>query len=206
MELLIILTTTVYVQNKIFLYQTNPSERLTCYLKSINNWLKFTNFKILVVENSGYTFPDIEQNDRLQIISYNENTLPESQHLIGNTSKGASELFAINYGFHNCKFKETSNFIIKITGRYFIPGFREYLDTLDLDSFDVICQSSSIRCEFLGCKSHHFNQLFDKNCVIHHIEFLYSQRINQFDKIIKCKPLQIEQTQKGGENDCYDYL
>ena len=97
----IILTTTVYPQDKCYLHQTDPEERLQNYLKSIKQWLN-SPFKITVVENSGYTFPEFEENERLQLFSFKENEIPEANYLLDNKSKGASELFAINYSFNHC--------------------------------------------------------------------------------------------------------
>ena len=42
-NVLIILTSTVNINpTKQFLYQTNPKERLDCYLKSVKQWLEKT--------------------------------------------------------------------------------------------------------------------------------------------------------------------
>ena len=49
-NLLIILTCTVNVNtNKAFLFQTNPDQRLECYLKSIKQWLNNSSFRICVL-------------------------------------------------------------------------------------------------------------------------------------------------------------
>ena len=206
----ILLTTTVFVQDKLYIFQYNPQERINTYLTSINKWLNNTDFNILVVDNSGYTFPEFEENDRFQVISFKENELPQARYLLDNKSKGASELFAINYAFNNCKFKEKSKYIIKITGRYFIPYFKEYIQSIN--TFDVICQHGMNRCELVGCKKPHFNKLFNislqqnDGSYCNHIEFLYNERINTFDKICICKQLEIEPTQQGGMNQICTYL
>lgn len=211
METMIILTTTVFVQDKLYIFQNNPEERINTYLTSINKWLNHTEFNILVVDNSGYTFPEFEENERFQIISFKEQDLPEAIFLKENKSKGASELFSVNYSFNNCKFKEKSKYIIKITGRYFVPNFKEYLD-IDLNSFDIICQNGMNRCELIGCKKNHFDKLFNislqqnDQSYCNHIEFLYNERMNTFDKILICKQLQIEPTQQGGLNQICTYL
>ena len=132
----IILTTTVFVQNKCYLFQIDPVERLNTYLKSIKQWLTQTKFKILVVENSGYPFNELQNSDRLEIISFDEGNSD-------NNSKGASELFSIDYALNHTKFQY--DFVIKITGRYFIPKFEEYLCNYNLkNSFclDILTQST----------------------------------------------------------------
>jgi hypothetical protein len=140
-NILIILTATVNVDfNKFFLFQTNPEERLLYYNKSIKQWLEKTNLKICVVENSGYIFPELEEykdryGSRFEIISYKESDLPlERRVLMGINSKGGSEICAINYAYENSKFKNSVDFIIKVTCRYFIPELERFLETSNLST------------------------------------------------------------------------
>ena len=208
--ILIVLTTTVYIQDKLYLFQIDPQERINTYILSIKKWLENTKFNILVVDNSGYLFEEFEENNRFQVISFKENEIPEATYLLHNQNKGASELFAIQYGVTKCKFSNF-NFIIKVTGRYFIPDFEEYLND-NLKDSDVICQYGISRCEMIGCKKKYFFNLFNLSLILinwqfcNHIEFLYTERINAFDKILICKPLQIEPTQQGGINSICYYL
>lgn len=225
---LIILTCTVQVNHfKHFIYQTEPNDRLQCYLKSIQQWLEKTNLKICVVENSGYTFPELSEyvskyNDRFEIITFNELTLTnEMQHLVYNNSKGASEMYSIIYAFNNTKFKNEVNFIIKITGRYFVPAFEQFLDDTNItnrskhigihDNTSMIIglrQCHNKRCEILGIHKLFFNILFalnlsDENGVFFpHVETIYYNRFNLLnpDNIIDCPKFEIEATQMGGIN------
>ena len=122
-NILIILTTTVHINyNKCFIHQVNSDERRDCYLKAIKQWLEKTTFKICLVENSGYTYPELSTElllyqDRFEIISYNESEIPDLLPLFQNNSKGSSELYAIDYAYNHSKFKLTTDFVIKITGR-----------------------------------------------------------------------------------------
>ena len=200
----IILTTTVFVQNKCYLFQTDPLERLNTYKKSINLWLSLTNFKIILVENSGYSFNEFESNDRFEVISFNEETLPEASYLKGNNSKGASELFAINYALEKTKFKYS--FIIKITGRYFIPDFENYILSFDLNNYHALIQNSGMNCEIVGSHFNFKNMVFNKNTNINHIEFLYKERIDKLNKIVVIKQLKINPTQIGGLNEIRYFL
>jgi len=201
----IILTSTVFVQNKIFLHQTNPQERIECYRKSIEQWLN-TNFKIIIVENSGYPFDEFKNNisERFEIISFNEQELPEASYLFGNDSKGASELFSINYSIRHSKIIELGDFIIKITARYFIPNFEEYL--YNLNQYDGLCQNDINRCEIVGCHYTKKEVLFDLNGVHPHIEFTYTSRIQSMDAIIILPVLEISPTQAGGYDIRYSSL
>ena len=64
----------------------------------------------------------------------------------------------------------------------------------------------------IGCKKEFVNKLFNISLILNdntycnHIEDLYTERINAFDKILICKPLQIEPTQQGGINSICYYL
>jgi hypothetical protein len=99
----IILTTTVHVNFKKWcLYQNDPYIRLQTYLKSIRQWLQ-TKFHIVVVENSGYTFPELDEEkqlykERFEVVTLDETIEPS--HLRNDVSKGASEIFSIHY-LHN---------------------------------------------------------------------------------------------------------
>ena len=56
---ILILTTTVYIDKAVAkLVQTNPKKRIAAYTKAIKLWLDNTNFYIVVVDNSDYSFQD----------------------------------------------------------------------------------------------------------------------------------------------------
>lgn len=225
-NVLIILTSTVTVNNyKNYLFQKNKIDRVNCYIKSIKQWLEKTNLKICVVENSGYTFPELSEycqlySDRFEIITFNEfENPPEFQHLIYNNSKGASEMFSILYAYANTKFKNSINFIIKITCRYFIPSFEQFLiengiiyNTKGIGIHDYknmilgLRQNNHLRCEILGICQKFFNILFELSLsdeqgnFFPHVEQIYCNRfklLNQ-DKVITCPPFTIEETRMGG--------
>ena len=124
--------------------------------------------------------------------------MPEASYLIGNNSKGISELFSINYSIRNSKIIK-NDFIIKITGRYFIHNFEEYIKTLN--TYDALIQNDINRCEIIGCNYYLRNVLFAINTDINHIEFLYTSRIQKLDKILILPKLQINGTQIGGLNE-----
>jgi len=224
-NILIILTSTITINSyKHYLNQTDPNERLNCYLKSVKQWLEKTSFKICLVENSGYTFPElsdylIKYNDRFEIITFDElKHPPELQHYIYNCSKGASELFSINYAYNNSKFKETVQFIIKITARYFIESFEEFLKNNNLstrcnnisisNNNDIIAlrQFNRQRCEIVGCNTLLIPIIFNTNMsdiyglFYPHVEFLYENRINLLNKdnILICDKFCIDPKPMGG--------
>ena len=223
-NVLLILTCTVNVNPyKHYIYQTNPSDRLEFYLKSIKQWLDLTNFNICVIENSGYTFPELDEytkkyNDRFEILTFNELNLTNGlEHLIYNWSKGASEIYSIIYAYSNTKFKHNINFVIKITGRYFIPNFQNVLIQLNIisntkhvnihynnDMIIGLHQSNHMRCEIIGIHRLFFNIMFDfnlsddNNIFYPHVEYIYHNRFKLLNNIISLPVFKIEQTQMGG--------
>jgi len=211
MNITIILTTTVTVQNKSEIYQTNKQDRINTYLKSIRQWLSKTNFNIVVVENSGYYFEELKEelelySGRFEIITFNESELPETNHLINNPSKGVSESYSIYIAHLKSSIIPKSLFIIKVTGRYFVPGFEEYLSIVDILSYDALTLCNQNKCEIIGTNVKYFYNVFDINLknangeFDGHVENIYKYRMSLIPNVFRCKQLNIEPTQQGGFN------
>ena len=216
MNVSIILTTTIHVQSKCVLYQIDKVERLNSYLKPIRQWLKNTNFNIILVENTGYKYEELSEElntykDRFEIITFNEPDVPEAEYLIDNLSKGDSEIFSIQYAYKNSQLIKNTNpqFIIKITGRYYIPELENYLLKYDLNNYDAITQNNKDRCELVGTHINNFNVIFSKEYnhdeMDHggHVEYTYKSRCSKYKNVIHCKVFQIESTLRGGGNGSY---
>ena len=146
---ILLLTTTVNVQDKLSLREIDPLERIATYTKSLSQWLEKTKFRIVVIENTGHSFPEWEDwkekyKDRLEVISFRESDVEDAEYLKGNNSKGASEIFAINYARSHSKWIGEigkigeMDFLIKVTGRFFIPDLEGYLESIELDQYDVL--------------------------------------------------------------------
>jgi len=214
-DIVIILTSTVFVnENKICIYQKNKNERIKTYLESIEQWLYNTSFKIILVENSGYNFNELNNEKelfkhRFEVISFDEKTLKESKYLLNNDSKGASEIFSINYAFYNSKLIKKTDFIIKITARYYIPEFYEYIKNYDLQKYDCLTQNDTDRCEMVGCHYKHFANFFnvlllDKDKKYNgHIEAVWKFRTTLYKNILRCKIFNIKETQRGGLDETF---
>lgn len=212
-KVLIILTSTVNINPaKYYMYQTDPLSRINTYLYGVRQWLYKTNFKICLVENSGYSFDElnIEKEKfahRFQIVSYNENTNESTAHMIHNTSKGGSELYAINYAFENCKFVESSDFIIKLTARYFISELEKYLGDFTMNEWESLTQNNRNRCEMVGCHKSNFYDVFNVSLIDEfgayhsHVEDVWKNRTSKYLRVIVCKEFQIESTIRGGAPD-----
>jgi len=214
-DIIIILTSTVNVNfNKIFLHQMDSSERLKIYIKSVTEWLNKTKLKIILVENSGYTFEELNNEkelfkDRFEIISYSEGEVEERDWLVSNNSKGESELFSIRYAFKNSRLINKDSFIIKITARYFIPDLEDYLSLFKLNNFDCLVQYDRNRCEMVGSHYKNMEYMFNKDVLedipifAGHVESIYKHRTSKYKNILISKTFQIEKTQCGGINNFF---
>ena len=160
-DTIIILTTTVNIFNVNKIFQKSSSERLQTYISSINKWLK-TDFKIVVVDNSGYTFPEINITKNLHVISYyydNIDVEEKDKFILFSNEKGHHEMLAINYAFNHIPSQWNYQKIFKLTGRYFIPNFEQYVDNIPDEAVYYI-QKRDIMCELYGGKKEKVIDLF----------------------------------------------
>jgi len=209
----IILTTTVFVNRKIkYLYQTDPKSRLNLYLESIKNWLTKTELQIIVVDNSGYSFNELstekeKYKDRFEVITFKENELNLCKYLRKNESKGASEMFSINYAFNRSRLNEKTTFMIKVTGRFFIDGLEAFLKKHDLTKFSALRQNDKNRCEMVGCHRDYFWYIFSIFLITDnfkfepHVESVWRDRIAKYTHVLVCPPFYIKETQRGSLNE-----
>ena len=208
---IIVLTSTVNINNnKCCIVQVNSKDRLEAYLKSVRQWLEKTNLKIILVENSGYTFPELKEErnkykDRFEIISFNELDVPDADYLKQNNSKGASEIFEIVYAAKHSKIIQTSTFLIKVTARFFIPGLEDYLKAHNLNEYDCLTQNNPDRCEMIGCHHRNLSRVFDLTVkrLDGWIEYEYKDRVSSLEKKLVCQPFPIEKTARGGAPEFY---
>jgi hypothetical protein len=178
-----------------------------------------TNFPIVVVENTGYTFEEWniwkeQYKHRLEIISFRECDLENANYLKDNDSKGASEIFAIEYAYLHSKMIREYSFLIKITGRFFIPDLESFLSMYNLDLFIALNQHDIDECQMVGVHLKYFYMVFypvllDKDGRYQpHVEYIYKERILGIspDKIIRCPSFPIEPTLGGGSFKCFTFI
>jgi len=220
MSATVILTSTVNVNlNKSHLFQTNPEDRLKLYIKAVLLYLHNTTFNIILVENTGYKYNELNYEkqyykNRFEVITFIENDLEYGKYLYNNGSKGASEIFAINYAFEHSKIVHLSNFIIKITARYYIEELEEYLNNYNLNEYDCLTQFNVNRCEMVGSNYNNFEFMFNYNVNNNFIDNNYNVNIEDVWKyraslcgnILKCKNFIIEKTQRGGDGSCFENI
>lgn len=155
---IIILSTTVQIFNVYKVFQKNKQERLDTYLKSIREWIN-TDFKILVVDNSGYTFPELEKKNNLHILSFTYDDVKPSDYILKSVNKGHHELFSLHYALQHIPKEWDYTKVFKLTGRYFIPNFKEHVDMIPEKSLYYI-QNKETRCELFGCNKKYIDNLF----------------------------------------------
>jgi hypothetical protein len=117
---IILLTTAVAnVTNTI----VDTQYRINLYTSKILEWLEKTKYIIVVVESSGYSFPDIA-HERLYKVSFRfETPLKNSSQYEAN-----SILYALNEIKDTSYYNDCSH-ILKVTGRYFLDGIEEHLNS-----------------------------------------------------------------------------
>lgn len=144
--------------------------RLKIYKKSIDNYLKFTNLDIYIIESSNNK--DIKNlynyNPRVHYHSFDLN----NSRYIKNYSQSSTfyEIFSIKEAFDYFNLKKYNN-IIKVTGRYYIPNIENIMNNLDNDNnLHIQYRMTKIKnkktiynhTEILGFKANYFNKLFDE--------------------------------------------
>lgn len=216
---IILLTTTVNVQNKSWLREVNPLERVGSYTRALSLWLNNTKLPIVVVENTGYTFEEWnhwkeEYKDRLEIITFRENELDNANYLRDNISKGASEIFSIEYAYLHSKRIREYTFLIKITGRFFIPDFESFLTEIIFDHFIALNQHDIDDCQMVGVHLKYFYLVFypvllnKYGTYEPHVENIYKERILGIspDKIIRCPSFPIDPIMGGGNYRIFTFI
>ena len=214
----IILTSTVNVNTKDSFFLTDSSERVKQYVKSVKSWLENTKYNIVLVENSGYAFEELfeeveKYRGRFEILSFGMNEAPE--FILVSRDKGLHELFSINYALNNSRLTN-SDFVIKVTGRYYIPEFQEYTNTFNLGLYDAIVQNghtSNSRCEMIGCHLNKSRDLFNLTIdpeflsyPYNMVESIYKKRIGEFNRTLECKEFPIDATVCSGNNRIYKHI
>lgn len=228
MNIVVLLTCTVNTQPHIsWLKQRDSNERLEMYLNIIIKWLTKTKLQIVVIENSGVDlktelinkFPDFNINkylDRFEAITYKYDDISaeDKQFLDSHEAKGHHELYAITYAHLNSKLIKECNYVIKITGRYFVTNLENILENnLKHDETKIKFIRQSLkwrgwnRCEVLGCQLNNFNELFNYPSKNDMVEEEYTDRVNNLVKnnnnyhVLELPLLKLDKPTKQGAGD-----
>ena len=121
----ILLTATIDPQGIVFLKRNNPIVRENDYIKSMKRWMEMQQFPIIFCENSGYKIDKIKsmikkhKKKKIEILQFKGNSFPRE------LGKGYGELIIIDYAIKHSKLIKNSDYIIKVTGRYFIKNIEK---------------------------------------------------------------------------------
>jgi len=114
-----------HVKSNEFINENDGIEyRKELYVQQINNWLDKTDLYIVVIESSGYTFPEINKNnERLKIISFNldNNDFSNSSDCEVNRMKYGLNKLRTDENYKNC------THILKVTGHYYLENINSVL-------------------------------------------------------------------------------
>ena len=207
----ILLTTTVHVHDTNYLYQIKKEDRLQTYLASIHQWLT-TGLPIIVVENSGYTFPELK-GTRVEVITFDSNKDKEFHHflrsLVKLKGKGLYEIRSIRYACEHSHLLKQCTHFMKVTGRYFIPSLEEILQTLP-SSTKAVRQYNADQCEVVGCRKDYIETIFDYLVMkdytfTHHVEDAYEYRLSLIPHAV-LPIMPISPTQRGSYDEIKTFL
>jgi len=207
-----VLTCTATPQNNInVLYQRKASDRISTYTAALTAWLD-AGVAIVIVDNSGFAYSHLTTKVKPgmhEILAFHESETEYAKVLVGEGNKGVHEFYAIRHAYNKSELLQRANYIVKVTGRFFVPEMRTATAPLCLTGcpFLAVRQNNKNRCQIVGCRWDAFGFVFGVNSHIKnpHVEDLYRDRILSFStsEVFVLPKLRIPKTQEGG---CPRYL
>ena len=148
---IVLLTTAV---NNSYNNMIDTDFRKVLYHTQIKRWLNETNYDIVVVESSGYDFPELE-HERLHkvVFKINEHLPTSSQY----------EAISISNALDNIRNKDfyiNCSHILKVTGRYFLKDITNHLNNVEQNKYLYLQHHFNINwqnSEYFGIRK----ELFD---------------------------------------------
>jgi len=129
-NVVILLTGAINVEGVKYVKRYNTRDRINDYRKSLSEWLKYTNLKIVFVENTNYPknklFENVSMYSNLEYLTY------DGRHFAQERGKGYGEFNIIEYAIKNSTFIRNSDIILKCTGRYKIAYAKKLVEHLQL--------------------------------------------------------------------------
>ena len=205
----IILTSTINTNNNInFNNDKNKMDRLKRYNYSINHWINNTKLNIVLVENSGFTYPELEETSYFEKIIYDVVKTREYNYLKNSKAKGQYECHSINYAFKHSNLLKKADYIIKVTGRFFPIELETVLYKNLHNNIRYIRQNNINKCEIVGCHKSCFNKLFNFPVSHNHVETSYRNIIknNIPENILTLPTLNLPKKCVRGNGTSYDML
>lgn len=130
----ILLTATINPQGVVFVKRSNPIIRENDYIKAFKSWINMQEFSIVFCENSGYKIDKIKniikkhRKKNIEILQFDGQCFPRE------LGKGYGEAIIIDYAIKHSKLIKSSEYVIKVTGRYFVKNIKKMIDTLSTDN------------------------------------------------------------------------
>lgn len=126
----ILLTATIDPKGIVFLKRNNPIVRENDYIKSMKRWMEMQQFPIVFCENSDYNIDKIKnivkkhKKKKIEILQFDGQCFPRE------FGKGYGEVIIINYAIRHSKIIKSSDYIIKVTGRYIVENIKKMTERL----------------------------------------------------------------------------
>lgn len=108
-------------------YVGGDEKRKQLYLDSIRKWLDNTKYYIFVVESSGYSFPEFDNENRLYVHTF------QQSHIKSLTDGESNSILKILDNIHNHPKYMECKYILKVTGRYYLDGIENSLNDAPKD-------------------------------------------------------------------------
>lgn len=133
-EITILLTASIDPKSIMFVQRNDPRMRENDYINALKKWVKTNISSLVFCENSGYNLDRIryllnEYKDiKTEIIQFDGNNFPSE------FGKGYGELSIIRYALQNSNIIDESNYVVKVTGRYFIKNINYFVNVLSMNN------------------------------------------------------------------------
>jgi len=128
----ILLTATVNPMGMPFVHRSDPKIREDDYISSFKKWVKMP-FPLVFCENSCHDITKLEKcaNDKTEILQ------DEGQDFPKHLGKGFGEMQIIEYAVQNSRLISECDWVVKVTGRYFIKNIERIVTGLlgDADTY-----------------------------------------------------------------------
>lgn len=179
--------------------QLDRNVRLSIYNRSILKWTNDGRFRVVIVENSGYDFSRFVTKDnehRVEFVSVPPGTDGDLE-LFRTNSKGQHELRSLSYAMTQSRLIAGSDFVVKVTGRYFVPGLYETLVTMPMET-QAIRQRDTGKCEVVGGTLAVCLSVFRYPCCFDMVELYYERVLDMFGHVYTLPWMSVYPTISGG--------
>jgi len=132
-KIALLLTATIDPGDIVFVERRCPQIRENDYINALEKWVQTNISSIIFCENSNYNSEKIKNLLKSQTILKTEYLGFNGQTFPKELGKGYGELIIIKYALQNSSIINDCEFVIKVTGRYFIKNIKKIIDILARD-------------------------------------------------------------------------